>query len=131
MTRQKHPVLDLPPVKLEVIDLPPFVAGDPPTPSEGKRRISRLSVRDPAYLISSASSTCREARRRIGESILAFCGQQELALALLHSAIQQNYCAVSALNADPLWAKLRGRREFGESRSQANECQKKFLAHRK
>src|SRR5438128_7250319 len=64
-------------------------------------------------------------------SILAFCGQEELALTLLHSAIQQNYCAVSALNADPLWAKLRGTREFGELRSEANECQKKFLAHRK
>ena len=64
-------------------------------------------------------------------SILAFCGQEELALTLLHSAIQQNYCAVSALNADPLWAKLRSRREFGELRSEANECQKKFLAHRK
>lgn len=64
-------------------------------------------------------------------SILAFCGQQELALALLHSAIQENYCAVSALNADPLWAKLRDKRDFGELRAEASECQKKFLAHRK
>ena len=54
-----------------------------------------------------------------------------MALTLLRSAIRQNYCAVSALNADPLWAKLRGRREFGELRSEAYECQKKFLAYRK
>ena len=64
-------------------------------------------------------------------SILAFCGQEEVALTLLHSAIQQNYCAVSALNADPLWVKLRKTREFSELRSQANECQKKFLVLRK
>ena len=36
-----------------------------------------------------------------------------------------NYCAVSALNADPLW--VRGRREFGELRAEANECQKLSL----
>src|SRR2546428_11513339 len=36
-----------------------------------------------------------------------------------------HYCAVSALNADPLW--VRGRREFGELRAEANECQKLSL----
>jgi TolB-like protein len=61
-------------------------------------------------------------------SILAFCGQKKTALALLRSAIEQNYCASSALQADPLWANVRDSLEFGELQSQANECQQRFLA---
>jgi serine/threonine protein kinase len=61
-------------------------------------------------------------------SILAFCGQREMAIALLRSAIEQNYCASSALQADPLWAKVRGTPEFAELQSLANQCQERFLA---
>jgi TolB-like protein len=61
-------------------------------------------------------------------SILAFCGQREMAIALLRSAIEQNYCASSALQADPLWARVRGTPEFAELQSLANQCQERFLA---
>ncbi len=60
-------------------------------------------------------------------SILAFCGQREMAMTLVNSAIGQNYCASSALQADPLWASLRGAPEFAELQSLANRCQERFL----
>jgi hypothetical protein len=63
-------------------------------------------------------------------TIMAFCGKREPAVRLLRSAIQQNYCAYSALQSDPLLAKLRGTPEFGPLLSEAKECQKKFLAQR-
>ena len=63
-------------------------------------------------------------------SLLAWCGQQDAALGLLRSAVDENYCATGALNSDPLLARLRGVPEFGElSRASAN-CQQKFLAVR-
>jgi hypothetical protein len=61
-------------------------------------------------------------------STLAFCGQREMAIALLRSAIEQNYCASSALQADPLWSRVRGTPEFAELQSMANQCQERFLA---
>jgi len=61
-------------------------------------------------------------------SILAFCGQKDAALAQLRSPIEQNYCATSALQADPLWAKVRGTPEFAELQSRAAQCQERFLA---
>jgi TolB-like protein len=60
-------------------------------------------------------------------SILAFCGQKNLAITLLRTAIEQNYCASSALQADPLWAKVRDTLEFAELQSAANQCQTRFL----
>jgi len=61
-------------------------------------------------------------------SLLAFCGERHRALKLLRSAITQNYCAVSALNNDPLWNRLRNSPDFDDVRSEAAECQRKFLA---
>jgi hypothetical protein len=49
---------------------------------------------------------------------------------LLNSAIARNYCPYSALQSDPLLAKLRGTPEFSQLLSDAKECQKKFLAER-
>jgi eukaryotic-like serine/threonine-protein kinase len=72
-------------------------------------------------------TTERVEMRYYQASILAFCGQQEMAMALLRSAIEQNYCASSALQADPLWAKVRGTPEFVELQSLANQCQERFL----
>jgi serine/threonine protein kinase len=63
-------------------------------------------------------------------AILAFCGKKEPAVRLLRSAIEQNYCAYSALQSDPLLAKLRGTPEFKQLLSDAKACQKKFLAER-
>ena len=63
-------------------------------------------------------------------SILAFCGQEEVALALLHSAIQQNYCAYSALQSDLLLAKFRSMPEFNKLLTAAKDCQNKVLAQK-
>jgi Tfp pilus assembly protein PilF len=60
-------------------------------------------------------------------SLLAYCGQDRAALDLLRSAIEQNYCASSALQVDPMWAKLRENPEFSEIQGLANECQNRFL----
>jgi eukaryotic-like serine/threonine-protein kinase len=63
-------------------------------------------------------------------TLLTFCGQKEGAIRMLKSAIGQNYCAYTALQTDPLLAKLRGNPEFSELSSAAKECQNRFLAQR-
>jgi hypothetical protein len=49
---------------------------------------------------------------------------------LLKKAVEQNYCAYTALQTDPLLVKLRGIPEFIELLSAAKECQSKFLGER-
>jgi eukaryotic-like serine/threonine-protein kinase len=61
---------------------------------------------------------------------MVFCGQKETGARLLKSAIESNYCAYSALQSDPLLAKLRGTPEFIQLLSEAKACQEKFLAER-
>jgi serine/threonine protein kinase/cytochrome c-type biogenesis protein CcmH/NrfG len=56
-------------------------------------------------------------------AIMAYCGQHDLALRLLKSAIQQNYCSTAALQLDPLLAPLRAAPEFAELKSAAQNCQ--------
>jgi len=56
-------------------------------------------------------------------SIFAFCGKKEAALHLLKTAVEQNYCAYSALLSDPLLAKLRSSKEFDQVLTAAHECQ--------
>ena len=58
-------------------------------------------------------------------AIFAYCGKRQAALRLLHSAIEQNYCAYSNLQFDPLLVKLRGTPEFSELLSTAKQCQSK------
>lgn len=60
-------------------------------------------------------------------AVLAFCGKSEAAAQLIKSAVAKNYCAVSALQADPLLAKLRTNPEFVELQAAAKECQTRFL----
>jgi eukaryotic-like serine/threonine-protein kinase len=64
-------------------------------------------------------------------AILSFCGQKDSAFRLLKSAIEQNYCAYSALQRDPLLEKLRGTPEFKQLLAAARECQNSFLAKTK
>ena len=61
---------------------------------------------------------------------MAYCGQKDAALRLLKSAIEQNYCAYTALQNDPLLVKFRGTPEFSELLSTAKQCQNRFLAQR-
>jgi serine/threonine protein kinase len=59
---------------------------------------------------------------RIG-ALMAACGQNESALRLLKSAVQQNYCAYSALLDDPLLKNLRKETAFNDVLTAANSCQ--------
>jgi eukaryotic-like serine/threonine-protein kinase len=54
---------------------------------------------------------------------MAFCGKKELALHMINAAVEQNYCAYSALLADPLLQKLRSTAEFDKVLTAAHECQ--------
>ncbi|HKW63276.1 MAG TPA: winged helix-turn-helix domain-containing protein [Candidatus Acidoferrum sp.] len=62
---------------------------------------------------------------------LAYCGQAEPALRILDSAVRANYCSYPAMDSDPLFANVRGRREFGEIRSRAVACNRRFLSETK
>jgi hypothetical protein len=70
-----------------------------------------------------------EPRFAVG-SLMAYCGKPDIAVRLLKSAIESNYCAYTALQTDPLLTKLRGTQEFNQLLSAAKECQTKFLAER-
>jgi len=54
---------------------------------------------------------------------MAFCGKKEIALRMINAAVEQNYCAYSALLADPLVAKLRSSAEFDQVLTAAHQCQ--------
>jgi eukaryotic-like serine/threonine-protein kinase len=60
----------------------------------------------------------------------AFCGQNDIALRLLKSAVAGNYCAYTAMQTDPRFDKLKGTPEFSEVLSAAKKCQADFLAER-
>lgn len=63
-------------------------------------------------------------------AILAYCGEKDIALRLLGRAISKNYCAYSALQADPLLSKLRENPDFRQLLSAAKDCTDKFMAGR-
>jgi len=63
-----------------------------------------------------------EAWYHVGE-LMAACGQNEAALRLLKAAVQQNYCAYSALLDDPLLKDLRKDTAFNEVLTAASKCQ--------
>lgn len=56
-------------------------------------------------------------------ALMAYCGQKEPALRLLKAAVQQNYCAYSALLGDPLLKDLRKDPAFNEVLTAASTCQ--------
>ena len=61
-------------------------------------------------------------------SLLAYSGKNDADLHLLRLAIDEGYCAVSALNKDPLLEKLRDTPKFGQLLTAVKECQNRFLA---
>jgi TolB-like protein/predicted Ser/Thr protein kinase len=61
-------------------------------------------------------------------AFLAFCNQREIAIRLIRSAIEQNYCSYTGLRDDPLLAKLRNAPQFSQLLDAAKECQQKFVA---
>ncbi len=60
----------------------------------------------------------------------AFCGQKDIALRLLKSAVTGHYCAYNALQTEPLFAPLRSSPEFAQLLSAAKQCRDDFLAER-
>lgn len=59
-------------------------------------------------------------------SLMAYCGQMDIAEKLIKSAIQQNYCAAEALEKDPALALLRKYPEYQALLAEAQECQYRF-----
>jgi len=62
---------------------------------------------------------------------LAYAGKKEAAVHMLRMAIEQNYCAYSALENDPLLERLRSAPEFADLLHAARFCQEPLLAQAK
>ncbi len=82
---------------------------------------------DMAKIVREAESSVMmepdaEAWYHVG-ALMALCGQPEPALRLLKAAVQQNYCAYSALLDDPLLKDLRKETAFNEVLTAASNCQ--------
>jgi TolB-like protein/tetratricopeptide (TPR) repeat protein len=86
--------------------------------------LDRVTHKAEAALLAA---TDPEPRYSVG-TLLAYCGRSDAALRLLKSAVEHNYCAYTALQTDPLLAKLRGTTEFNKLLTAAKECQNRFLA---
>jgi len=56
-------------------------------------------------------------------ALMAYCGQKDAALRLLKAAVQQNYCAYSALLEDPLLKTLRKETAFNQVLTAGSKCQ--------
>jgi hypothetical protein len=56
-------------------------------------------------------------------ALMAYCGQKDAALRLLKAAVQQNYCAYSALLEDPLLKELRKDTAFNQVLTAGSKCQ--------
>ena len=61
-------------------------------------------------------------------AVLAFADKQEAAAYVIRKAIEQNYCAYSALQHDPLLDRLRAKPQFAELLKAARQCQEPLLA---
>jgi adenylate cyclase len=61
-------------------------------------------------------------------TILAACGENEIAYAFLAKAVDEKYCAVQALQADPLLSGVQADPEFRKIIDAAEACQRKFIA---
>ena len=59
-------------------------------------------------------------------SLMAYCGQPDVAATLIKSAIQQNYCAADALEKDPALEQFRKSAEYQPLLASAKECQYRF-----
>jgi len=84
---------------------------------DGNTQAALLGLRDPELLYYEGS-------------IMAFCGNRDLAVRMIGEAIHHNYCAYSALELDPLLASLRDTPEFRRLRDAATKCQQDFLVAR-
>jgi len=84
---------------------------------DAKTEAALLSQRDPELMYYQAT-------------LMGFCGDNQVATKLLNSAIQQNYCAYSALQLDPLLASVRSSPDYGKLLTASQNCQQRFLLER-
>jgi hypothetical protein len=82
-----------------------------------QQEITAMAIPDPENRYFEATS-------------MAMCGQRDVALRLLKSAVEGHYCAYAALQADPALVKLRQTPEFLQLLTAAKECQQKFQSGR-
>lgn len=61
-------------------------------------------------------------------TLLAACGEKQIAYTFLRKAVAENYCAHEALLSDPLLAGVREDAEFRQIVQAAADCQQKFAA---
>jgi serine/threonine protein kinase len=59
-------------------------------------------------------------------TLLAACGEKQIAYKFLSEAVAQNYCAYQALQSDPLLLSVRGDAQFHQIAQSAAECDRKF-----
>ena len=64
-------------------------------------------------------------------ALLAYAGKKDAAVHMFRVAIEQNYCAYSALENDPLLEKLRPTAQFADLLTAARFCQQPLLAQGK
>ena len=84
---------------------------------DARTQAALIGIRDPELLYYQGS-------------LMAFCGNRDLAVRMIGEAIHHNYCAYSALELDPLLASLRDTPEFRRLRDAATKCQQDFLVAR-
>ncbi len=92
----------------------------------GKPELDRIARQQETNALSSPDPEARY----FEATTLAMCGQDEIALRLLRSAIEGHYCAYAALQADPALVKLRHTPQFAHLLSSAKECQQSFQTGR-
>ena len=91
--------------------------------SSKRPALDRLSHRAEA---AAEAGVDPETRYLVG-SLLFRCGEKRGALRLLRSALEHNYCAVTALQTDPLLEELRRGQEYSALLPIARDCQSKFV----
>jgi eukaryotic-like serine/threonine-protein kinase len=63
-------------------------------------------------------------------SMLAYCGKPVVGMKFLRRAVEQNYCAYTALQIDPLLRQIRGTPGFDQILGMAKQCQDRFMTAR-
>jgi eukaryotic-like serine/threonine-protein kinase len=79
---------------------------------------------------SSLESNPDPENRYLVASDMALCGQKDIALRLLKSAIEGHYCSYEALQKDSFLASVRTSAEYSHVLSAAKQCQDDFLSQR-
>ncbi|HST09300.1 MAG TPA: hypothetical protein VLL05_02895, partial [Terriglobales bacterium] len=118
----REAVKKVPPALRYHRDLTEAVLGNRP-PTE----LDRLAQEDTTSL--AAGDDPEAAYQQAAE--LAYAGKKDAAIHMLRIAIEQNYCAYSALENDPLLEHLRSTPEFADLLKAARFCQEPLLAQGK